>query len=74
MQKQFKHIVILFMEFIHIQQSRADDTKGSQDNRKNAFYNQLKTLMNWIFKFDSDELFNKIKNNSLNMHSSLQLD
>ena len=33
MHKQFKHILVLFIEFINIQSVRADDTRGAFEKR-----------------------------------------
>lgn len=52
MQKQFKHILVLFIELINIQHLKADDTRGSFEKRQQDLISQVQTLTNWVMKFD----------------------
>ena len=59
MSKQFKHILVLFIEVINLHSVRAGDTKGSVDKRQNSLISQVQSLANQVMKFDP---INYIKN------------
>lgn len=52
MQKQFKHILVLFIELINLHHLKADDTRGSFEKRQQDLIIQVQTLTNWVMKFD----------------------
>ena len=52
MQKQFKHILVLFIELINVHHLKADETRGSFEKRQQDLISQVQTLTNWVMKFD----------------------
>lgn len=52
MSKQFRHIVILFIEIVSCWTHKINDTKQSVQKRTQNLIRQLNSFSNWVMEFD----------------------
>ena len=58
MSKQFKHILVLFVEITNCQMLKANDTKQGLDTRLKNLIKQTGALSNWVLDFDPIDFMN----------------
>lgn len=56
--KQFKHILVLFIEMLNCETSKVHDTRQGQEKKMQNLTKQLQSFTNWVMNFEPVNFMN----------------